>query len=166
MKTLEFSNTPDYTEIPHTCGSDYSGDSVTLSNFQVLYKRLQRVKGIYSLIGYYGAHGLAYRPNELTTRGREIIADIVDSLESYPIIDDDHHTALEFFILGSCFKQDYKYGLKEYIDEETGDIPPDSLAEFFSIFLHSIGDYSYTETGAVPYINWARMIEEYKERLK
>jgi len=101
MQSIEYCNRGGYdghknmTEILHTVGSDYSGGYITMSNYRTIKAVLIRRKGVYDLYGWYGTYGLAYDPEEITAGTKAVIDEIVDGLESYPLYDEDHFSALE-----------------------------------------------------------------------
>lgn len=74
-------------------GSDYSGDTVTLSNFQEFRRIFSSVKGT-DWLEYYGGHGTYGIAIRLATRNQEIL-DCLRDLENYPVIDDEKMSQLE-----------------------------------------------------------------------
>lgn len=146
-------------EIPYSCGSDYSGSMVERCNYETLKKELKRYNGIYELYGWYSGYGIGYAPSELTKKGKEKIADILDRLESYPCLDDDKVSMMEYDSIMKTFESDYSHELREY-ENDNGDIPESIVNMAREIVCQGIGDIAYPETGGVVYIAWEKVIEK------
>ena len=140
MKTINYG----FTEILGTFGSDYSGDVVTKSNYRIVKKLLNNCKGIYDVYGDFGTYGITYNPNEISKDTRKKIDEIIESIESYPALDDEDVAKLESELIKSEFWDDYKYE----------GIPEEQKKEAFDIVMQGIGEIAYTETGCKVYINW------------
>lgn len=146
--------------IPYTVGSDYSGDIVTRSNYETLKKDLRKYKGVYDVFGGYSTYGIAYIPAELSRKGREKIAEIVEALESYPSIDDEAVSELEYHLILEAFNDERRYELPQG-DEETDAEYEARINRARAIIIEGMGDIAYPETGCAVYIKW----ETVKERL-
>ena len=140
MKTINY----EFTEIPNTFGNNYSGDIVTLSNYRIVKKLLDNRKGVYDVCSDFGTYGITYNPNEISKDTRKKIDEIIESIESYPALDDEDVAQLESELIKSAFEDEFIY---EGIPEEQKD-------EAFNIVMQGIGEIAYTETGCTVYINW------------
>ena len=140
MKTTNY----EFTEIPNTFGSNYSGDIVTLSNYRIVKKLLDNRKGVYDVCSDFGTYGITYNPNEISKDTKNKIDEIVKAIESYPALDDKDVAQLESELIKSAFEDEFIY---EGIPEEQKD-------EAFNIVMQGIGEIAYTETGCTVYINW------------
>ena len=142
MKQISYEN--EYEEIEGTFGSFYSGDVVIRSNYRIVKKLLNNCKGIYDVYGDFGTYGIGYNPKEISKDTRKKIDEIIESIESYPALDDEDVAQLESELIKSAFENVYKY---EGISEEQKD-------KAFDIVMQGIGEIAYTETGCAVYINW------------
>lgn len=144
--------------IPYTVGSDYSGDTVTRANYETLKKDLRKYKGIYDVFGGYSTYGIAYIPAELSRKGREKIAEIVEALESYPSIDDEAASRLEYELIMEAFDDGRRFELPQGDDELDEDYAA-RIDTARAALAGGIGDIAYCETGCVPYIKWERIVD-------
>ena len=78
--------------VPYTLHSDYSGSTVERSNTDCFLAEFGDLRGVKELFGGYGTRGVVIRRALLRN---EEIADVLESLESYPVIDEDHLSQLE-----------------------------------------------------------------------
>lgn len=104
------------TMFPYSSGSDYSGDTVELSNYQVLAEDEHVMSRSVLIQGSHGTFGIAYIGFP-TRRIREIVA----ALESYPLLDESHHSELEMIIEQREWNE---WGLKEFrheVEKEFGE---------------------------------------------
>jgi hypothetical protein len=126
--------------IEETAGSDYEGGTVALSNYQVLremaYGDLDDVRAIYTnnqllfqeylifISGVYGTRGVALRLDKGPIP-RELL-DAVEAMESYPILDEDHHSQLEMEIIDEDWPEagraDWRIALMEAFPDHAEDI--------------------------------------------
>ncbi len=97
-------------------GSDYSGSLVEKSNARVLQRDFPWLVEIY---GGYGTFGLGYlgkRENQ-----NPALIEAIDSLASYPVLDDSDHSDLEMELVSEAWesdgRDDFKRALVEYFDE-------------------------------------------------
>lgn len=78
------------TLFPHATGSDYTGCSVERSNHDVLLENEHVMRRSVRIVGGHGTFGVAY-----VGRPTRPIKKIINDLEVYPLIDEDHHSNLE-----------------------------------------------------------------------
>ena len=142
MKQISYEN--EYEEIEGTFGSDYSGDIVTRSNYRIVKKLLNNRRGVYSVYSDYGLYGITYNPKEISKDTKKKIDEIIESIESYPALDDEDVSRLEVELIKNEFWDDYKYE----------GIPEERKTEAFNIVMQGLGEIAYTETGCKVYINW------------
>jgi len=74
-------------------GSDYSGGTVNKSNYRSFMKLYKDTEGVYGLFGGYNTYSIAIRAD--VAESNEDIKSTLDTLEDYPIIDDDNYNTLE-----------------------------------------------------------------------
>jgi hypothetical protein len=166
-------------EIPYTCGSDYSGDTVTASNYRVLKRQLSRYRGIADISGWFDGYGLAYAPSLMTARGRKMIAYIIDKLNQYPAIDDEDASGLERDIIMEYVEDAWHYDRKRVLPvyylaagipapediDDTDDTTEatEGLAydQWLGTIMSGIGNFAITETGGVPYISMEKALAAY-----
>jgi hypothetical protein len=70
-------------------GSDYSGDTVTVSNYRSFLEMYKHIEGVYSVYGDMGSYAVAVRMD--VAEENEDIQNTLDALKDYGIIDEDDH---------------------------------------------------------------------------
>lgn len=95
--------------IPYCTGSDYSGDSVTKSNFYLLKNLFSRYRGFYTCYGMCGTYSIAYIESELTRKGKILLDDIIYRLAHYPSLDDTYLLEFERNLINEYIDSEYKY---------------------------------------------------------
>ena len=86
----------------HMSGSDYSGSTVTRSNFDVFKEQFGKCEGVVFLYGDYGSYGIAISLDCLMEN--EEILEILEALEDYPCIDDDALCAYEMELIEEAWE--------------------------------------------------------------
>lgn len=82
--------------IEHAGGSDYSGGTVEMSNYQVLEEMAEEDEEVAnSLVFAYGGYGTFAAFIRLDRPVPEELIDVVSALANYPLLDEDHHSRLE-----------------------------------------------------------------------
>lgn len=74
-------------------GSDYNGGSVNLSNKRSFLKLYEEVEGVYEVEGGYNTYGVVIRLDVYESNAD--IKKTLDSLDNYPLVDEEDHSALE-----------------------------------------------------------------------
>jgi hypothetical protein len=161
MDSISYSNLRDdkeLVEVPYSSGSDYSGDTVTRANYLFLKEQFKDSHGVYSLYGDHGTYAIAYKLKEMTIEDGEKINDYLESLENYPLLDEDVNSKLEMELLDEAFDRDHKHELSKYENENDMEIPQTIIDKAREIFRDGFGDIAFCETGCVAYINWGKII--------
>lgn len=108
------------TLFPYSSGSDYSGNTVEISNYQVLAENPDVMEHSVLIQGGHGSFGIAYF-GEPT----EEILELVASLQSYPLLDEDHHSNLEMELEWAAWldhgRADFKRELFQAFDDTATD---------------------------------------------
>lgn len=103
------------TIIEAATGSDYSGSLVERSNFEVLQRDYPWLVEIHGGHGTFGLGYLGKRENQ-----NEALLEAIDALSDYPILDDDHHSSLEWNTAAEAWdsygRDDFKRALVKYFD--------------------------------------------------
>lgn len=102
--------------IRETEHGDYDGGDVQRSNHRVLSKRAEEF-GLYSIIGSHGYEALAYDATLGPVPSSDELCEILDGLETYALIDDDDHSALESELEHEAWEED---GRDDFKRELTG----------------------------------------------
>jgi len=92
-------------------GSDYSGNMVERSNYNVFLEKFSSVDGVISLVGGYGTYAIALTLKALRS---EEIQECLAALSDYPLMDDENHTEMEW---GAYEKQWVEHGATDFRDE-------------------------------------------------
>lgn len=144
-------------------GSDYSGGTVTRSNYETIKEMLADRPGVYDCLGGYGTYSIFVADAEIDGDTRAIVEDIEDRLAGYCILDEDalcqrEHDLIEAAAddemagILSCIYEDY---------ENRRDL--ESLKEaYWQAIRDGEGDYVLIETGEVVYIDTEKVITRVK----
>lgn len=90
IKANPFSPSTEWTIIPETQGSDYSGSSVTRSNFEYIRDNFNASDDLAVVYGWFYGYAIAYRTSAYHDETMdETIRETIDSLTDYPVICDD-----------------------------------------------------------------------------
>jgi len=71
----------DFIIVPYLGGSDYSGDSVNVSNYRAFKKRFGDCRGVHEIVGGHGTYGIAVRADCFTPE----MSEYLERLAVYPI---------------------------------------------------------------------------------
>ena len=132
-------------------GSDYSGDSVTKSNYRVFLEQFKEIDGIHDVYGDYSRYSVAIREDCLT----EEMIEILESLANYPVIDEVDMSMLEMDLeleaWESWIKSDFQRELHKKFDKEDpyviDKISDNKLYELFSDKMEESNTYYVHEEG-------------------
>ncbi len=83
-------------EVPFTAYGDYVGSTVERANHESLVRDYGNMFVV--LHGAYSYESLFYCPDCLTKAQMASIQDIVESLEGYPLYDEEHYSELEYIL--------------------------------------------------------------------
>jgi hypothetical protein len=82
-----------YIRPPEMSGSDYSGGLSTLSNYKAFLKMFKDTEGVLNLWGGYGTYAIAIRLD--VSEDNTEVKDILELLNSYPLIDENLYNEIE-----------------------------------------------------------------------
>jgi hypothetical protein len=104
--------------VPDYCQSgDYGGSVYYLSNAQALLEEFGGSPSCREVIGGYGSHGLAIDPRYVT----EELLEALESLESYPLWDEEHCSRLEENLKAEAFSSWLESDLRRHIESVISD---------------------------------------------
>ena len=103
-----------WVEVPYTLHSDYAGSTVERSNRDVFLEEFGDLRGVKEVYGGYGTRGVVIRRALLRN---EEVADVLEALESYPVIDEDHLSQLEMEIETEDWEDWGRSDLKRELDK-------------------------------------------------
>lgn len=161
-------------QVEYATGSDYSGSSVTRSNYRVLCAMLEEHEtGAVTWVrtpGGHGTYGIAVRYFELSEPMREAI----DALEDYCVLDDSDLSELELEEQSECWE---RWTRRDFIRELAKSLGKDSDAlgeaitdeQWYSVF-HALCEESNTywedQCGEGPWIDLKRVVKAYSPGVK
>lgn len=134
-----------WVQMEAACGSDYSGSSVTASNFRVIKEKFAQNPDVAFYSCYCGGYGVLVRMEPTTQDVRDMIA----SLNNYPVIDEDDLTNLEIEWADDawdyCYASDFRRALEKRFDNIEDDIESLDLREFFEFHREFANQYWQSE---------------------
>ncbi len=161
-------------QVEYATGSDYSGSSITRSNYRVLCAMLEEHEtGAVVWVrtpGGHGTYGIAVRYFELSEPMREAL----DALEDYPCLDDEDLSELELEEQSGCWE---RWTRKDFIRElaKSQHKDPDALEaaltpeQWWNVF-HALceesGTYWEDQGGEGPWIDLKRVVKAYSPGVK
>lgn len=133
--------------------SDYSGSLVEKSNLEVFLETFDKIEGVYETFGGYGTRGLAIR---LDAINQEMI-DIFNSLQNYPLIDEDHHSKLEWEQESEAWddwlKKDFTRAIEKKFDIEDLDEVCSDIYGLYRLLCERSNTYGHSESAISWYID-------------
>lgn len=157
-------------EVPHSSGSDYSGDSVTVANYNFLMKEFADClgKSVWTYYGHYGTYGIVYDPKLMKENDRKRMREFVHSLEQYPVLDEDEWARVEEQAIQDAWESwveyDTKRRLEEFFDDGwviTGLENPETLKGFFFHMVEKTNSEWINKTGNSAYIDIELVLQSY-----
>lgn len=164
-------------QVEYATGSDYSGGSVTESNYRVLCEMLEAAHpdGSQPVVwartsGGHGTYGVAVRYGDLDEEIREAL----DGLEDYALLDDEDHSNLEMEQQGEAWERDGVADLSREL-AKIEDMDPDNLKdvltddEWYSVFnlaSESGGIYWEDQQGSGPYVDMRKIAKQVVKLLR
>ena len=148
--------TPDY-----MTGSDYSGTTVELSNYQVFKEKHGSLNGVYDVYGGYSTFAIAISVKWLLDpvneeKANEII-ETLKALDDCPLLDDEHLSNLESDLELDYITKDWsKYELPKMIRDKLNVDPhinPDNAWSLYRELSELSDTYPNFETNGWPYID-------------
>jgi len=151
-------------------GSDYSGESVTVSNHRVFldeFKALNQT-GIWDVYGGHGTYAVAIRVSAIT----ESMLEVFEQLENYPLISEEDHSEVEMEAeqeaWDSWTRHDFKRLLIEkfpHLEEKIDAMPDDGgLWRVLAEGMERANEYWIHETGNNAFVRLERVIEHITEQ--
>jgi hypothetical protein len=157
----------DFVEIPYTTGSDYSGGSVTVSNYRSIWDDFKdRIPGLYQIYGGHGTYGLVVRRGVLSSDDEacQELREVIEKLEDYCIYNEDDSSIVEMEAEQEAWeswaKSDYRRALEkaEIIPEDSDEtINDDMLWETLRLVMDRENVYWINETGNSAYVDIERI---------
>ena len=156
--------------VPYASGSDYSGNTVELSNFQALmedFKDLIESGNLIEVSGGYKTFGLVS-----TVETSEEFVEAMRRLENYPLYDEDHNSELERELQEAAVPGYVLYDLNrellKYVAEEDEDdfieVDEDMFWFVYTEYeLYNKCEWIHEDNGW-PYIDTRRLAEEWPEQ--
>lgn len=142
-------------------GSDYSGDSVERSNFQVLLELAEEKgllgKGLWEVYGGFGSYGIVVSAD---VEDEEIL-DLLAGLEEYPVADEDHLAHLEIELedeaWSSWAESDFVRALAREHGGYVEDWDGEKLRGVFEDARERANEYWVSESGGSQWIDLGRV---------
>jgi len=113
-----------FVEIPVTTWGDYSGDTVTRSNFEGLRHQYKDDSRFYFLSYAFNGHCAIVTAESMKD---EDIADMFKALEDYPLLYDDRYSELELKLESESWDSWVKFDLERALKDAGIDFDPDTL---------------------------------------
>ena len=153
--------------IPYSSGSDYSGSTVELSNFNCIKEDFSQY--VLELYGGYGSFGLLIKLSDLKSVPE--LKELFDTLDSYPLYNEDDHSQLESDLLNESWDAWVKYDFDREL--KNNNIDPDSIDDLENLFWDSLrlanddgSAYPIYEDISHPFIRLEELIPYVKTILK
>ncbi len=156
-------------QVEYATGSDYSGSSVTRSNYRVLCAMLEKHEtGAVTWVrtpGGHGTYGIAVRYFELSEPMREAI----DALEDYCLLDDSDHSELECDEQSEAWdnwaRKDFVRELAKGLGKDPHELGEALTAEQWYSVFHALCEASNTycedQGGEGPWIDLKRVCKAF-----
>jgi len=161
-------------------GSDYSGTTLELSNFQCMIDEYKDIEGVYRVYGGYSTFSVAIQLSYLLQDDidgltkKDDILEVLRDLESYPLISDDHLSDLECkleyegvtdkWMFNECIDQfKEQHGIQVGSDiEYGGGLSDEQKWDLYRMLSERANQYPNFETNSYPYIYWKEIVKAYK----
>lgn len=153
-------------------GSDYSGTTVELSNYQVFMEKFQDLLGtaIFDIWGGYSTFSTAISIKwlldpENEEKAQEII-DVLQELDRYPVIDEDHLSSMELEKENNYVTNDWLYDLNQEMKKQHGieitNVTKEQLRDLYYDLSERANSYPEFEDNGAPYIDTEKIVKSYK----
>jgi hypothetical protein len=144
--------------LPYTSGSDYSGGSVTRSNYEILIERWEGWRNengdtvAFPAHGGHGSYGVVVNLDAATLEQLEEVNETLQELSDYPVLDEDHMTRLEARWAREEYKAWIEYEFRSALRDKYPrlqdiDLDEDKLEELFWAMFYAADGYFFNETG-------------------
>ena len=153
-------------------GSDYSGALVTKSNHQAWMEKFPEGEDKWwaNIHGGHGTYAIVIALEKVPEDVEEEVVEVFDSLDSYPLLDEDLHSQMEMESQHEAWKDwgrsDFKRALeKKFPDLDiTGEANDKKVDELFWEKSDKIGEYWVNEEGSSSYINVEKVAKTVSEK--
>jgi hypothetical protein len=153
-------------------GSDYSGTTVELSNYQVFLEKFRDLLGtaIFDVWGGYSTFSVAISLKWLTDseneeKAQEII-DVLQELDRYPVIDEDHLSGMELEKENDYITNDWLYDLNREMKKqhsiEITNAAREQIWDLYYDLSERSNSYPMFENNGAPYIDTEQLVKSYK----
>jgi hypothetical protein len=141
-------------------GSDYSGSTVERSNKRVFMEEFGDDPHVFETYGGYGTFGVLI----LATCDNEEIAECLNGLHNYPLINEDDLSELEMEASNEAWENWARSDFTRALESQFGidDIDPNNDIDLSELFYHAAekaGEYWEAETGGDMWIRVERVAE-------
>ncbi len=142
-------------------GSDYAGESVTVSNHRVFLDMFKAVPGVFDVYGGAGTYAIAIRRDALDN---EEIADVLRRLEDYPVLDEDDHSYVESEAESEAWDSWACSDFRRMLADKYGDWIHDLTDDFLFCVFHAMAEtanvYWENEQGNGAWIDLDRIMAD------
>lgn len=139
-----------YLSIDLCTGSDYSGGSVTKSNYNCMKKYVENTEGVYTVYGGYSTYGIMVKLS--TIDQNDEMWNILNELSNYPLLDEENHSELEIELTNTCIN-DELYPIANKIEEKLEDIGVDGSININENYIKElINNVIENDTSLLPVI--------------
>lgn len=159
-----------YLQIPHCAGGDYYGTSVELANHRAFMSEYGHIPGVVGTTSYPGGFGVVVKLS--TVENNDDMAETINALYEYPVIDDEMLSEVEREIIEeseSDFHDDTrKYLIARFDDNASvAELVEDAIdAMDYKVFMRElevvgdgIGEYWTIETCTSAYFDVEKVID-------
>lgn len=153
--------------IPYLSFGDYDNSChIERSNVEVFMEMFKDTPGWHHFTGSYSSEWIGIGAN-----APEEVWEVIDSLYSYPCLDDEHASRKEWDMLDSYWEA---LGYSEYIDlvaekysiEDAWEFAdPDAARQYFEETVPDSMDYPLIEAGGNVYIDFERVLEHFPDEM-
>lgn len=142
-------------------GSDYSGALVTRSNYEVWQTMFPEGRNVWwtTVSGGHGTYAIVINLEGIPEEVEEEVAEVLNGLQNYPLIDEDHHSNLEMESQNEAWedwgRKDFRRALEKKVEGDLNldDVKDQDIDELFHGVAEEIGEYWVNEEGSGSYID-------------
>ena len=154
---------------PYITGSDYSGNTVELSNYEVFKEQFGELPGVYTVYGGYGTFSMAisvkWLLNPCNEEKADEILECLRDLSRYPVIDDDHLSNMECDKEYEYITEEWHYDLNRELKKQLGIeitvFDKDKLWTLYREWSERSNTYPDFEDNGWPYIDTKRLVKSH-----
>lgn len=165
--------TPDY-----MTGSDYSGTTVELSNYEVFREMFGDLPGVYLVHGGHSTFtagiSLKWLLDPTNQDKADEIINTLRGLSDYPLIDDEHLSNMECEKERECVLDSFMFAdcIREFRTQHglilgdgcsmDGDLTDDQKWDLYRLLSERSNSYPVFEDNGYPYIDWERIVKSWR----